>query len=78
MCLAQGPQRSDAGEARTRVPSASTLPLSHCAPTKLHLLFAVKQQTRPGPEVIKLFPCSTRAEHVIWHFNIYQRDKNNT
>ena len=30
MCLAQGPQRSDASEARTRGPS--TLPLSHCAP----------------------------------------------
>ena len=31
MCLAQGPQRGDAGEARTRGPS-STLPLGHCAP----------------------------------------------
>ena len=32
MCLAQGPQRSDAGEARTLGPESSTLPLSHCAP----------------------------------------------
>ena len=34
MCLAQGPQRSDAGKARTHGPSveSSTLPLSHLAP----------------------------------------------
>ena len=34
MCLAQGPQRSDAGETRTRDPSVSSqaLPLGHCAP----------------------------------------------
>ena len=29
MCLAQGPQRSDAGEARTRGPSASSQALYH-------------------------------------------------
>ena len=32
MCLAQGPQHSDAGEALTRGLESSTLPLSHCAP----------------------------------------------
>ena len=32
MCLAQGPQRGDAGEARTRGLESGTLPLSHCAP----------------------------------------------
>ena len=37
MCLAQGPQRSDAGEARTLGLESSTLLLSHCAP-KLYLL----------------------------------------
>ena len=33
MCLAQGPQRSDAGEAQTHAfgLESSTLPLSHCA-----------------------------------------------
>ena len=31
MCLAQGPQRSDAGEARTRGPSASSKALYHWA-----------------------------------------------
>ena len=31
MCLAQGPQRSDAGEAQTRSPSVSSQALSHCA-----------------------------------------------
>ena len=30
MCLAQGPQRSDVGQARS--PESSALPLSHCAP----------------------------------------------
>ena len=31
MCLAQGPQRSDAGEARTRYPSVSSQALYHRA-----------------------------------------------
>ena len=31
MCLAQGPKRSDAGEARTRGPSVSSLALYHWA-----------------------------------------------
>ena len=31
MCLIQGPQRSDAGEARTRGPSVSSQALYHCA-----------------------------------------------
>ena len=31
MCLAQGPQRSDAGKARTRGPSASSQALYHWA-----------------------------------------------
>ena len=31
MCLAQGPQRSDAGEARTRSPSVSSQALYHWA-----------------------------------------------
>ena len=37
MCLAQGPQRSDAGEAQTRYPSVSSQALYHWAtalPTK--------------------------------------------
>ena len=38
MCLAQGPQGSDTGEARTRGLGleSSTLPLSHCAPIDLN------------------------------------------
>ena len=32
MCLALGPQRSDAGEARTRGPSVWSQALYHCAP----------------------------------------------
>ena len=34
MCLAQGPQRSDAGEARTRGPSVSSQALYHWAPAR--------------------------------------------
>ena len=32
MCLAQGPQRSDAGEVRTRGPSVLSQALYNCAP----------------------------------------------
>ena len=35
MCLAQGPQHSDAGEARTRGPSVSSQALYHWATTTL-------------------------------------------
>ena len=41
MCLAQGPQRSDADEARTRGPSVSSQALYQCVPYSL-LLLAVK------------------------------------
>ena len=41
MCLAQGPQRSDAGEARTRGPSVSSQALYHCAPLIWWLLCAL-------------------------------------
>ena len=34
MCLAQGPQRSDASEDQTRGPSVSSQTLYHCAPIK--------------------------------------------
>ena len=49
MCLAQVPQRSDAGEARTRGLSVSSqalrLPLSHCAP-----IWADPEWGTGGPE----------------------------
>ena len=44
MCLAQGPQRSYAGEARTRGPSVASqalLPLSHCAPCECLLILSL-------------------------------------
>ena len=47
MCLAQGPQRSDAGEARN-------IMLSLVENYKAFITL------RPGPEVIKLFRCSTQ------------------
>ena len=37
MCLAQGPQRSDAGEARTRGPSVSSQALYHWATALPHI-----------------------------------------
>ena len=43
MCLAQGPQRSDAGEARTLGLKSSTLPLSHCAPIYIHIRLIILQ-----------------------------------
>ena len=51
MCLAQGPQRSDAGEARTRGPSFSSQALYHWA-TALpylsidakHFIYSLKRQ----------------------------------
>ena len=45
MCLAQGPQRSDAGEARTRGPSVLVSPLSHCAPSRMQVKFLLYGQT---------------------------------
>ena len=39
MCLAQGPQHSDAGEARTRGPSVSSQALYHWATALPKLIF---------------------------------------
>ena len=39
MCLAQGPQRSDAGEAQTRDPSVSSQALYHWATALPQTLF---------------------------------------
>ena len=44
MCLAQGPQRSDAGEARTRYPSVSSQALYHWA-TALPKYFSLLPKT---------------------------------
>ena len=51
MCLAQGPQRSDAGEARILGLESSTLPLSHCAPWNGHAAtLQGKPRTNKMPE----------------------------
>ena len=50
MCLAQGPQRSDAGEARTRGPSVSSQALYHWAtalPKYFFSLMRVRVLVRP-------------------------------
>ena len=53
MCLAQGPQRSDAGEARTRGPSVSSQALYHWA-TALPTLFAYGNMIRYDPTLADL------------------------
>ena len=48
MCLAQGPQRSDAGEARTRYPSVSSHALYHWATAlPLEILFSDTEFSSP-------------------------------
>ena len=46
MCLAQGPQRSDTGEARTRDLSVSSQALYHCAPN-LIIVYGRTRRLRP-------------------------------
>ena len=55
MCLAQGPQRSDAGEARTRYPSVSSQALYHWATALPHMYFeSVYMQY--------IYPCEQKHE----------------
>ena len=58
MCLAQGPQRSDAGEARTRSPLVLSQALYHCTPL---------------PFVIKIFVLSI-FEWLFYTDLLYQSD----
>ena len=46
MCLAQGPQRSDAGEARTRSPSVSSQALYHWATENYNYIYIRYLQTK--------------------------------
>ena len=63
MCLAQGPQRSDAGEARTRGPSVSSQALYHWATAlpfrtwyaKADLYNTKHAQTIFGDRIFKIF-----------------------
>ena len=55
MCLAQGPQRSDAGEARTRGPSVSSQALYHWA-TALpinHSLWCEEMDIEDGSQLLQ-------------------------
>ena len=67
MCLGQGPQRSDAGEARNPQPlglQSSTLSLSHCAPTSeidTYVESADPDQTAHMSSLIRIF--------TVCHFN---------
>ena len=51
MCLAQGPQRSDASEDRTRGPSVSSQALYNCIPIKNS-----KNNLDPGQATMVVFP----------------------
>ena len=67
MCLAQGPQRSDAGEARTGGPwvsSQALLPLSHCAPSIEVLFTGLPMCQAEG----LLHVCSTVTSRVDWQY----------
>ena len=63
MCLAQGPQRSDAGEARTRGPSVSSQALYHWA-TVLHM---TKMATKPiyGKNYLNIFFSGTKTPMAL-------------
>ena len=55
MCLAQGPQRSDASEAQTRGPLVSSQALYHCAPIRvdgvpLHLNYLFDKEESIGED----------------------------
>ena len=54
MCLAQGPQRSDASEDRTRGPSVSSQALYHCAPIEK---FKINLDPSQATMVVSQTPC---------------------
>ena len=57
MCLVQGPQRSDAGEARTRGPTVSSQALYHWAtalPDRLLRLRLSKREKKPHQTLVIL------------------------
>ena len=61
MCLAQGPQRSDAGEARTRGPSVSSQALYHWA-TALPCVL-LKDHTAVTPVRLEHATLRSRVKH---------------
>ena len=78
MCLAQGPQRSDAGEARTRGPSVSSQALYHWATALPSYFFDLRLSivltfliaayyTRCG----QVFITISIARSLVLHYNHY-------
>ena len=91
MCLAQGPQRSDAGEARTRGPSVSSQTLYHWATAlpKKYLKYIVififcyhsERELSFGFGQRKSalhFPAKKRSFGALSNQFTYVTDKNNT
>ena len=76
MCLAQGPQRSDAGEARTRGPSVSSKALYHWATAlpqtrwKNPSVYKGLVANCSGPQVLNFFMLNS-AEHEIYPAHKY-------
>ena len=74
MCLAQGPQRSDAGEARTRGPSVSSQALYHWATALPYLLLSksiagarlLLQIYVNSFETLQMFCSWSEDVHVVW------------
>ena len=69
MCLAQGLQHSDAGEARTRGPSVSSQALYHWAtalPIEFVKLVAKRDEMLGKPRILSLFPNSFNKFNKIW------------
>ena len=63
MCLAQGPQHSDAGEARTGGPSVSSQALNHWATALPIEAFTIKQQRKENISLLTLkAPITTAAD----------------
>ena len=66
MCLAQGPQHSDASEARTRGPSVSSQALYHWATALPNLGRYIV-----GYEIVNLVCSDVLASHTMWLTTIY-------
>ena len=73
MCLAQGPQRSDAGEVPTRGPSVSSQALNHCAPSNFKLKMIAYQNLwakTPSEDLLNLFKCLFKSSVVTKYMYI--------
>ena len=74
MCLAQGPQRSDAGEARTRGPSVSSQALYHWAtalPQTILYLNGVPEFCFQKLIKLLIFKTSQQTITKAWNISVF-------